>query len=191
MSSEGKVAVQWGQVGEQIRELFDTFPLPDTAGAGETIWLRDPSQLPSCMRHLRGEHGFEVLNLINAVEYRQGVQLIYQLHSVRDRFRILTVKVNLEAPDRQNLAVDTLTGVWASADWFEREIWDMHGVEVRGHPDLRRILYPEDWPYGFPLRKDYMPPLDALNGPITAVKGKAGDIPRGQREDVEVIVDPG
>jgi len=51
-------------------------------------------------------------------------------------------------------AVDSVTGVWASADWFEREVWDMFGVRFNGHPNLRRILMYEAF-QGHPLRKDY------------------------------------
>ena len=55
--------------------------------------------------------------------------------------------------------VASLAGVWRTADWHEREVYDLSGVSFTGHPDLRRILCPEDW-VGHPLRKDYEMPLE-------------------------------
>lgn len=63
----------------------------------------------------------------------------------------LRVKVRVPGSDP---SVPTLTGLWKMADWAERELWDMFGIRVDGHPDLRRILMPEDWE-GFPQRRDY------------------------------------
>jgi NADH-quinone oxidoreductase subunit C len=61
------------------------------------------------------------------------------------------MKVRLHADDPH---VETVSGVWASANWLEREVWDLFGIAFDGHPDPRRLLMPEDWD-GFPLRKDY------------------------------------
>jgi NADH-quinone oxidoreductase subunit C len=63
----------------------------------------------------------------------------------------LRLKVRVPGEDPQ---LDTLSGVWAAANWAEREAYDLYGIRFEGHPDLRRILLPEDWD-GFPMRKDY------------------------------------
>lgn len=68
--------------------------------------------------------------------------------SVPRRLRV-KVRVGGEVP-----SVPTITGIWKAADWAERELWDMFGIRVEGHPDLRRILMPEDWE-GHPMRRDY------------------------------------
>ena len=60
--------------------------------------------------------------------------------------------------------IPTVSHIWSSANWFEREAYDMMGIIYTGHPNLKRILNPENWE-GYPLRKDYIPPADALNGP--------------------------
>jgi NADH-quinone oxidoreductase subunit C len=75
--------------------------------------------------------------------------VLYCLYSTRHRHR---VRVKAKVADEQPLA--SVTSVWPAANWFEREVWDMFGVNFTGHPDRRRILMPEDW-QGFPQRKDY------------------------------------
>jgi NADH-quinone oxidoreductase subunit C len=77
-------------------------------------------------------------------------ELVYILVSMETRRR-LRVKVRLARGDAH---VPTVTGLWAGANWLEREVWDLFGIAFDGHPDPRRLLMPEDWE-GHPLRKDY------------------------------------
>jgi NADH-quinone oxidoreductase subunit C len=77
-------------------------------------------------------------------------ELNYHLLSISQRAR-LRLKVRLPG---QNPTAETVTTVWPTADWHEREVFDLFGVRFAGHPDLRRILLPEDWE-GYPLRKDF------------------------------------
>jgi len=77
-------------------------------------------------------------------------ELNYQLVSIPLRQK-LRIRVKLNGSDP---VVDSLVPVWAGANWLEREIFDMFGIQFTGHPDLRRILLPDDWE-GHPLRKDY------------------------------------
>ncbi len=79
----------------------------------------------------------------------QRFDIIYILYSTRLHHR---VRVKVRAADGQ--PVPSVTGVWPAANWLEREVFDMFGVPIAGHPDLRRILMPEDW-QGYPQRKDY------------------------------------
>ena len=75
--------------------------------------------------------------------------VVYMLYSIRHRHRVrLKVKVGEGQP------IASVTGIWPAANWLEREVYDMFGVNFTGHPDRRRILMPEDW-QGFPQRKDY------------------------------------
>jgi len=76
-------------------------------------------------------------------------------------------------PDDANPVVPSLTSIWPNADWPEREAWDLFGVRFDGHPDLRRILLPDDWE-GYPLRKDY--PLRGLDRRFNP-GGKPGAVP--------------
>ena len=76
--------------------------------------------------------------------------VVYHLYSLKHKHRLrLVVPVEEAEPE-----LDSLTALWASADWFEREVWDMFGIRFRGHPDLKRILMYEEF-QGHPLRKDY------------------------------------
>lgn len=181
-----KIQVSWGEVGKQIKGKFDCSPEPTVADNIEAFLLKDKSRLVDLMSLLKNDFNFKVLLLVNIVEYKECAQIIYQLQNV-DPYKMICVKVNL---DREGLTIPTVTSLWNSADWFEREMWDMHGVVFEGHPNLTRLLNPDDWE-GFPLRKDYIPPIDALNGPITAVKGNAiGKLEHSVRSDVEVIEEP-
>ncbi len=98
---------------------------------------------------------FDCLSNLSGVDYpKQGhIQVVYHLFSYRFR-HWLVLKVNAA---RDNPVVPTVSWVWSHADWQERECYDLLGVTFEGHPDLRRILMPEDWP-GHPLRKDFVEP---------------------------------
>lgn len=96
---------------------------------------------------------FECLSNLTGVDYpaRGHIQVVYHLYSYTHRHE-LTLKVNA---DRESPCVKTVANVWAAANWLEREAFDLLGIDFAGHPDLRRILLPEDW-VGNPLRKDYV-----------------------------------
>jgi NADH-quinone oxidoreductase subunit C len=86
-------------------------------------------------------------------------EVVYNLYSIPRRAR-LRVKVRLDEADPH---VPTVTGVWAGANWMERETYDMYGIIFDGHPDLRRIYMPEEFEY-YPLRKDF--PLMGIPGSL-------------------------
>ncbi|MDW8287924.1 MAG: NADH-quinone oxidoreductase subunit C, partial [Flammeovirgaceae bacterium] len=101
---------------------------------------------------------FDMLSCITGVdngEENRTMEVIYHLYSIPYNYR-LTLKVVLERiPLSEGMPeVPSLCDVWKSANWMERETYDMFGICFVGHPDLRRILMPADWE-GFPLRKDY------------------------------------
>tara|TARA_R110000796_G_scaffold252640_2_gene389897 strand:- start:162716 stop:163201 length:486 start_codon:yes stop_codon:yes gene_type:complete len=78
------------------------------------------------------------------------MEMIYNLYSIPFDHHLM---VKVELP-REKPAIDSLCSLWKTADWQEREVYDMYGIHINNHPDLRRILMPADWD-GFPLRKDY------------------------------------
>lgn len=97
--------------------------------------------------------GFTFLSDITAVDrfpMEPRFEVNYQLLSMQRRDRV-RIKVRVSGSDT---VLPTVTGVWPTANWHEREVFDLFGIRFEGHPDLRRILMPEDWE-GHPLRKDY------------------------------------
>ncbi|MFZ5818621.1 MAG: NADH-quinone oxidoreductase subunit C [Chloroflexota bacterium] len=121
---------------------------------GEAHVFVKPEQVVEALTWLRDEQGFELLSALTAVDYwpqqEPRFHVIYQLTSVSQNLSAqVRVPVTASRP-----VVPTVSGVYASANWREREVWDMFGIRFEGHPDPRRILMPEDWE-GHPLRKDY------------------------------------
>lgn len=96
---------------------------------------------------------FDNLHCITAIDRKERIELVYTLYSIREH-RGITLKIYLTLED---LNVPSLAAVWKSANWLEREVYDLFGVIFLNHPDLRRILNPYDWK-GYPLRKDYTHP---------------------------------
>jgi NADH-quinone oxidoreductase subunit C len=120
---------------------------------GELTLEIAPEKIAAVCRYLKDEQQFVRLSAVTAVDRHPAeprFEVVYLLHSI-ERNQRLRLKCRLpgEAPE-----IDSVTGVWRAANWYEREVFDLAGVRFRNHPDLRRILMPEDWS-GHPLRKDY------------------------------------
>jgi NADH-quinone oxidoreductase subunit C len=97
-----------------------------------------------------GYNFFEDMTAVDWFPASPRFQLSYHLlsHELKDRIRL---HVMIDEPD---LSVDSIVPVWAGANYYEREVFDLFGIHFAGHPDLRRIMMPDDWK-GHPLRKDY------------------------------------
>ena len=113
-----------------------------------------PEQIVDVLTSLRDQHEFQLLSAMTVVDYwpqeEPRFHVIYQLTSVTQNLSIqVRVPVAATRP-----VVPTASGLFASANWREREAWDMFGIHFDGHPDPRRILMPPEWE-GHPLRKDY------------------------------------
>lgn len=104
-------------------------------------------------------YGFNYLQCQSGIDLGPGEQLVSMYHLIKvsdnaDRPEEVRVKVFLP---RENPKVPSVYWIWKTADWQERESYDMYGIVYEGHPNLKRILMPEDW-VGYPLRKDYVSP---------------------------------
>ena len=121
--------------------------------AGEPVVFIDPQRNIETLKYLRDTQGYDMLNDVTALDVGGGrpIQVVYQLWST-DESRPLRVKaeVPLERPK-----LSSVVELWRSANWLEREVYDMFGITFDGHPDHRRILMPENYEEGYPLRKDF------------------------------------
>jgi NADH-quinone oxidoreductase subunit C len=122
---------------------------------GDELYLAVPAgQLVELCRHIRFDPplSFDFLSFVTSIDWKTHYEVVYYLTSTLHKHKlVLKVKVD----DRANPEVPTISTVWPTADWQEREIFDLMGIKFQGHYNMRRILLPEDWE-GFPLRKDYV-----------------------------------
>jgi NADH-quinone oxidoreductase subunit C len=151
---------------EAVRERFGAAVLEVAEYRGETTIMLPPDKLPAIARFLR-EHPalrYDSMADLTAVDWTPRVpryDVAYHLLSVQTR-AVIRLKSRVGQPAEEHPAVPSITGIWPSANWFEREVYDLFGITFSGHPDLRRILMPEDWT-SHPLRKDY--PLTGIELP--------------------------
>lgn len=147
-------------VVDRLRQRFPGAVLEVTEFRGEITVVIPRETIVEIARFLRDDPGtaFDLLSVVTGVHYLgrdYDFEVLYHLYSVPKSHR-LRLKIRL----CENETVDSVTPVWPGANWPEREAYDLVGVRFRGHPDLRRIIMPEDYPY-HPLRRDF----DVEGGP--------------------------
>jgi NADH-quinone oxidoreductase subunit C len=120
---------------------------------GELTLEIDPARIVEVCAKLKADLDFVRLSTVTAVDrypVEPRFEIVYHLHSLSRNERLrLKVRAGGPAP-----SVESVTSVWRSANWYEREVFDLFGVAFPNHPDLRRIMLPDHWE-GHPLRKDY------------------------------------
>ena len=131
------------------------FDLHADASKDRDPWFQvAPYEIEAVCEHLRTDPDlqFDYLECITGIDYpdTQKIHVVYHIYSYKKKHRVV-LKAFLE---REDPAMPTLVNVWSAANWQERECFDLLGVLFEGHPDLRRLLLPDDWE-GHPLRKDY------------------------------------
>lgn len=128
----------------------------DEAGEWLNVFIA-PEELKPFVKALRSTAGFDFdyLFCLTCVDWKTHFTMVYHFSSTIHRHNIV-VKAKL---DRNNPEIETLSAIWRTAEMLEREVYDLFGVKFLNHPDLRRLIMPDDWE-GWPLRKDYE---DAVN----------------------------
>ena len=134
------------KISEKFSDSIDGEPNKDWIQLKPENWLKIAKWLKS-----DEELSFDSLQCNTGMDLGEGVlESRYNLHSMKHLHKVeIRIKVSAEKPD-----IPSVEQVWRVADWFERETYDMFGINFIGHRDLRRILLPDDWE-GWPLRKDY------------------------------------
>jgi NADH-quinone oxidoreductase subunit C len=147
---------------ERVQQQFQQDVIEASTFRGEQTVIIRPGALRAVAKFLRDtpELSFNFLMDLSAVDYlffaggriqkEFRFEVVYHFFSLTHNTRIrIKVPVTESTPE-----VDTVTDLWASADWYEREVWDMFGIKFKGHPNLKRILMYEEF-QGHALRKDY------------------------------------
>jgi len=152
----GRVKQNFGDSGILIHTHSDR---------GDDTIVVQAEDILEVMEFLRNdtELAFDMMTDLTAVDYLGAQRAPHYLRQLQARFEVVyhlysiekNHRIRVKAPlQEDNCYINSITGIWAGADWFEREAWDLYGVVFRGHPNLKRILLYEGFE-GHPLRKDY------------------------------------
>ncbi|MDA8029503.1 MAG: NADH-quinone oxidoreductase subunit C [Nitrospiraceae bacterium] len=143
-------------VAESLRRKFPETVIGSREALGDlTIYLRELGAT-DVFRALHDDEEFRYDYIVDvtSVDYpmdAERFEVVYIFYSIPRRHRII---VKIRVPESHPV-VDSIVSIWRGAEFMEREVYDMMGIQFRGHPDLRRILMPDDYDEGYPLRKDF------------------------------------
>jgi NADH-quinone oxidoreductase subunit C len=144
------------QIAEKIKEKFPEETLDTREFRGQISVTIKKGRIQDICRYLHDDPDISLDYLVDlcGVDYlgkkEVRFEVVYHLYSIKHRH---AVRLKAEVPE-DDCSIDSVMPIWVGANWHERECYDMVGVIFTGHPDLRRVLLPEDWE-GYPLRKDY------------------------------------
>jgi NADH-quinone oxidoreductase subunit C len=165
------------EIAENIKELFPEEVLAVSEFRGQVSVTLRKNRIRDIARYLHDAPDlyFDYLIDVCGVDYlgkkEKRFEVVYHLYSIKHR-RAIRLKAEVGEED---LTLDSVVPVWIGANWHEREAFDLYGIKFSGHPDLRRILMPEDWE-GHPLRKDY-----PLKGPAKEWPGFEAVLEKSKR----------
>ena len=173
------------EIGALLQERFGAEVLDSFQDERHGHVRVTPKVLLDAARFVRDDPSIraEQIHDVTAVDWVDHFEVVIHAYSVSKRHAVC---LKVRTPSREEAKCPSVTPVWPGANWHERETWDLMGVWFDGHPDLRRILLPEDWE-GHPLRKDEGNPLEYHGIPgIAAIRGaeermRADEIAKPQR----------
>lgn len=145
---------------ERLAKLVEIFPKATfDAEAEEPAFIVTAADFPAVLRALKEKEGFDRLGNLTAVDWKDRIEMVYHLYNMEENVK-LEVKAAL---DSAAPVIESATSLYPGAEFEEREVYDLMGVDFLGHPDLRRILMPDDYP-AHPLRKDFVAPVPKMEG---------------------------
>lgn len=144
------------QLAEIIQQRFPDGFLQANEWRGDIALTVKREAIHDVCRFLRDDPAmdFDYMIHVSSVDWpdeEERFEVVYEVYSIRHRHRI---RIKTRVPEK-DCYVDSMTDIWKGADFMEREVFDMMGIRFRNHPDLRRILMPDDYSEGYPLRKDF------------------------------------
>ena len=143
-------------VKSTVQKVLGDRVTPLEGGKYDPLFEVKPDQLLDIMQQFRDhdELAFDYLCNLGGVDTGEHFEVIYQLASVAGRKRV-DLKVTLPY---EKAEIESVKDVWPAANWYEREMWELYGINVLNHGKLERFLLPEDWDQGFPMRRDWSAP---------------------------------
>lgn len=150
------MAITAASTVEMVQTKFPQAVVEVTEFRDEQTIVLKPEYLVEVCTYLKKELQYDFLETVTAVDWPERTprfDVVYQLLSLPHQC-FVRLKVRVGQPREKQPSVPTVTGVWPGANWYEREVYDLFGIKFTDHPDLRRIMMPNDWTT-HPLRKDY------------------------------------
>ncbi|MDZ7693218.1 MAG: NADH-quinone oxidoreductase subunit C [Balneolaceae bacterium] len=157
-----KLNEEFQTVIDSLTEKFSGDIVNVYQSTGDTFIRVESESILEICKYLKNEHRFIYLVDVFGTDRftsEDRFEVIYNMLNLRDRLRLF---LKTWLPE-ENPEIDSVTGVWKAANWYERQTYDMFGIRFNGHPDFRRIYMPEDFEY-FPMRKEF--PLLGIPGSI-------------------------
>lgn len=149
---------RYQQLADALAKAFDGVDFAPAYNAADGfLYINVPrDRWLEIARHLRDEIGLNYLRALSGVDWTDRLQVVYHLTRVESGGKAdLLVGVHVDV-DREEATCPSVVDIWPTADYNEREAFDLFGIRFEGHPNLRRILLPDHWQGGYPLRKDFV-----------------------------------
>jgi NADH-quinone oxidoreductase subunit C len=144
------------QLQQAVQQKFGDKVTYNELGKGCPLFEITPDDLLEICKTLRDddELKFDCLCNLGGIDTGERLEVIYNLVSYTHKHRLdIKVILGYDSP-----AVETVSEIWPAANWHEREMWELYGIDIKNHPNLTLLLLPEDWDQGAPMRKDWDAP---------------------------------